>query len=300
MKATDCQRANEVIAWVMVSCGGKDTRATFRGFCRDRNVSPPSIRPVDKSRYINLETAAIIIYQFFDIILMWHVWRYNALSDRDRTLFGLLCNPEIQLMIKVRAAGCSYLLKPLMHHYAGFHWSKQVAMNLVELRDHLKITQSRAAFQVYPMFDALPPRSPQVEERLTRFFSNWNTFDNRFGELEKKMMAMGQRPVDTFRSSMEALFFSTVERSNFSPSLLSSTPSYLQSDALRTLTEQHMKLYLEAAIHMIEKHDHNFVRDALEAPHSIPCRMINRSGEKAIGKGKNILQTNQRRSKIEN
>ena len=46
----------------------------YFGFCRALDVRPPSIRAMDETRYINMEVAALTVYQYFDVMLLFQLW----------------------------------------------------------------------------------------------------------------------------------------------------------------------------------------------------------------------------------
>ena len=104
---------------MMRTCGSKDLRAVFRGFCRALDVRPPSIRAVDETRYINMEVAALTVYQYFDVMLLFQLWRWGSMTAKDKKSLLLLFSPERSGSDK--ASSCRVCFRSEASHESR-HW----------------------------------------------------------------------------------------------------------------------------------------------------------------------------------
>lgn len=105
---------DRLIKSICNQCGGRDNHSEFKGFARALGVEKVSIKPIDESRYINLEEGAVFVYQYFNLIIFWYAISWAKLSAVSKKDFYELCNPDILALLKIRAVGNQLILKPHM------------------------------------------------------------------------------------------------------------------------------------------------------------------------------------------
>ena len=69
--------SDTIVRWLSKYCGGHKHRSSFRAFCEALDRKPPSVRPIDESRFINFETALLTIYQDYDLFILFILYQYN-------------------------------------------------------------------------------------------------------------------------------------------------------------------------------------------------------------------------------
>ena len=81
------------------------------------------------------------------------------MTAKDKKSLLLLFSPDVQAAIKLRAAGCVSVLKPLMSLATGFHTSHELAGKLTAFIKMLTFYRHRSQTGVFDMLRNLPPCS---------------------------------------------------------------------------------------------------------------------------------------------
>jgi hypothetical protein len=182
-----------VLRSVAVICGGRDHRREWLGFVGlfgIRNVGDHTIKPIKgKSRYLDFETTALFLFRNIHLIMMRYLHQWPLLTSKEKVTFYNLCDPEVRLLIKIRALGCANLLKPIMKKSAKIEEVHDYAKFLGDL--HTKLGDHKALWDDWHTNGTaslfLPTLAPMIASLTSHYLQlkdKQDVFDGFIQELE--------------------------------------------------------------------------------------------------------------------
>ena len=89
-------------------------RREFRGFLLSKNIKPFKFVRVVETRFSTIEVCSLIIYQYFNYIMLFLQYSFPILTDLDKKVFFALCNIDVLAVIKIRAFKAHFFDLPFM------------------------------------------------------------------------------------------------------------------------------------------------------------------------------------------
>lgn len=252
-------RVDDVVKWLLSSCGGKDHRASFRSFCRTLHCQAISVFPIDESRFINTEIAMILVYCNFPLFFLYQLYRWNQLSAEKCKLFGALCDPDVVHLLRIRAIGAHIFLRPIMRIATGFQEGKPLAeffqnMIMFVQTKNLEIRLFESNQQYKLNNHLLEGQGVQYYSFVQIVMNRYNLFTNHQNQLSELLSQyqINSLTISTFSESLQRLSLSSISNqiqrsAAHSQSLTGAAPSqFLTGQSSSVLTQFTSALFAES------------------------------------------------------